>query len=393
MHLQPIMKVHDMPAPTSSSVNACRVLVADDQPNIIDALLLLLKAAGIAADRASSPDEVLAMIAASKYDLLLMDMNYARDTTSGAEGLQLLHRAKAADAELSIVVMTAWSTVEIAVASLQHGASDFIQKPWENDAALRIIETQIAACQQRRREISLRRAEAQEAAEVHRTLLGASSARFGRFTIAAGTRSHREVGGDYFDFCETREDQVAIAIADVMGKGVGAALLMANMQAHFRTHAQHGKSPAEICDTLNSTLVRTAGGRLATMIAAQLDVPRGIFTFCTAGHPEAIFVRANGEIESLSSDGPLMGSFATAEYQNARREMSAGDRVVLVTDGVLEAENAHGEEVGDKRLAQWTAGLRSSAAAEILDALNARLAEFTGGRLSDDATLVVIAAD
>jgi sigma-B regulation protein RsbU (phosphoserine phosphatase) len=387
------MKVHDMPATTSSSVHACRVLVADDQPNIIDALLLLLKAAGIAADRASSPDEVLDMVTGRKYDLLLMDMNYARDTTSGEVGLQLLHRVKDSDPELSIVVMTAWSTVEIAVASLQHGASDFIQKPWDNDAALKIIETQIAACRQRRREISLRRAEAEEAAQVHRTLLGASSARFGRFTIAAGTRSHREVGGDYFDFFETREDQVAIAIADVMGKGVGAALLMANMQAHFRTHAQHGKSPAEICDSLNATLLQTSGGRLATMIAAQLDVPRGVFTFCTAGHPEAIYVKASGEIESLSSDGPLMGSFATAEYQNRRRAMLPGDRVVLVTDGVLEAENATGEELGEQRLGQWAAELRTAGAAQIYEQLNAALGEFAKGSFADDATLIVIAAD
>lgn len=382
-----------MPATTSSSVHACRVLVADDQPNIIDALLLLLKAAGIAADRASSPDEVLDMVTGRKYDLLLMDMNYARDTTSGEEGLQLLHRVKDSAPELSIVVMTAWSTVEIAVASLQHGASDFIQKPWDNDAALKIIETQIAACRQRRREISLRRAEAEEAAQVHRTLLGASSARFGRFTIAAGTRSHREVGGDYFDFFETREDQVAIAIADVMGKGVGAALLMANMQAHFRTHAQHGKSPAEICDSLNATLLQTSGGRLATMIAAQLDVPRGVFTFCTAGHPEAIYVKASGEIESLSSDGPLMGSFATAEYQNRRRAMLPGDRVVLVTDGVLEAENATGEELGEQRLGQWAAELRTAGAAQIYEQLNAALGEFAKGSFADDATLIVIAAD
>jgi sigma-B regulation protein RsbU (phosphoserine phosphatase) len=239
----------------------------------------------------------------------------------------------------------------------------------------------------------LRRAEAQEAADVHRTLLGASSAHFGRFTIAGGTRSHREVGGDYFDFFETREDQVAIAIADVMGKGVGAALLMANLQAHFRTHAQQGKFPAEICDSLNSTLVRTSGGRLATMIAAQLDVPRGVFTFCTAGHPEAILVRANGEIESLSSDGPLMGSFATAEYRNGHRELASGDRVVLVTDGFLEAENASGEDVGEKKVAQWTADLRTSDAAQMFDALNARLAEFAGGQFLDDATLIVIAAD
>jgi sigma-B regulation protein RsbU (phosphoserine phosphatase) len=387
------MKVHDMAAPTASTISASRVLVADDQPNVIDALLLLLKAANIAADRASSPEEVLAMVHGGHYDLLLMDMNYARDTTSGAEGLELLHQVKQFDPALSVVVMTAWSTVEIAVASLQHGASDFIQKPWDNDPALRIIERQIAVCKQRRRDMSLRRAEAEEAAQVHRTLLGASFARFGRFSIAAGTRSHREVGGDYFDFFETREDQVAIAIADVMGKGVGAALLMANLQAHFRTQAQREKSPAEICDSLNATLLQSSGGRLATMIAAQLNVPAGVFTFCTAGHPEAIYVAADGNIESLSSDGAVMGTFATACYQNATRELRSGDRIVMVTDGFLEAESPAGEELGELQLSHWIAELLTLGAAEMYERLNARLLEFTGGNISDDATLIVIAAD
>jgi sigma-B regulation protein RsbU (phosphoserine phosphatase) len=388
----PGVKVHVMAAPTVSTISTSRVLVADDQPNVIDALLFLLKAANIGADRASSPEEVLAMVGGGKYDLLLMDMNYARDTTSGEEGLELLHRVKSSDPALSVVVMTAWSTIEIAVASLQHGASDFIQKPWDNDAALRIIEAQIAACKLRRREISASRAEAEDAVQVHRTLLGASFAQFGRFTVAAGTRSHREVGGDYFDFFEIREDQVAIAIADVMGKGVGAALLMANLQAHFRTHAQHEKSPAEICDSLNTTLLQTSGGRLATMIAAQLNVPAGVFTFCTAGHPEAIYVSAAGNCESLSSDGAVMGSFATARYKNETRELQSGDRIVLVTDGFLEAENASGEELGASRLAGWVVELRSFSASEMYDRLNARLFEFTG-QLSDDSTLIVIASD
>jgi sigma-B regulation protein RsbU (phosphoserine phosphatase) len=129
------------------------------------------------------------------------------------------------------------------------------------------------------------------------------------------------------------------------------------------------------------------------MIAAQLDVPRGVFTFCTAGHPEAIYVKASGEIESLSSDGPLMGSFATAEYQNRRRAMLPGDRVVLVTDGVLEAENATGEELGEQRLGQWAAELRTAGAAQIYEQLNAALGEFAKGSFADDATLIVIAAD
>jgi sigma-B regulation protein RsbU (phosphoserine phosphatase) len=369
------------------------VLVADDQPNVIDALQFLLKTAGIGADRASSPEEVLAKVGAGKYDLLLMDMNYARDTTSGEEGLELLHQVKGADPALSIVVMTAWSTIEIAVASLQHGAADFIQKPWDNDAALRVIDAQIAACKKRRQEMSLHRAEAEEAAEVHRSLLGASSARFGRISIAAGTRSHREVGGDYFDFFKTNEDQVAIAIADIMGKGIGAALLMANLQAHFRTHAQREQSPAEICDSLNAMLLQTSGGRLATMIAAQLNIATQVFTFCTAGHPEAIYVTADGMVESLTSDGAVMGSFATARYNNAHRQLQRGDRIVMVTDGFLEAESDAGEELGESRLHSWIVEMRALTADEMFARLNDRLMDFGCGRLSDDSTLIVIAAD
>jgi sigma-B regulation protein RsbU (phosphoserine phosphatase) len=369
------------------------VLVADDQPNVIDALQFLLKASGIGADRAASPEEVLSKVGNGRYDLLLMDMNYARDTTSGEEGLELLHQVKSADPALSIVVMTAWSTIEIAVASLQHGAADFIQKPWDNDAALRVIDAQIAACKKRRQEMSLHRAEAEEAAQVHRSLLGASSARFGRISIAAGTRSHREVGGDYFDFLAVNDDRVAIAIADIMGKGIGAALLMANLQAHFRTHAQRAQSPAEICDSLNAMLLQTSGGRLATMIAAQLDISTQVFTFCTAGHPEAICVNADGTIASLTSDGPVMGSFATARYSNANRQLQHGDRIVMVTDGFLEAEGTAGEELGESRLGGWSVELRALPADEMFARLNDRLLAFSGGKLSDDSTLMVIATD
>jgi sigma-B regulation protein RsbU (phosphoserine phosphatase) len=129
------------------------------------------------------------------------------------------------------------------------------------------------------------------------------------------------------------------------------------------------------------------------MIAAQLNVPAGTLTFCTAGHPEAIYVTADGKLESLTSDGAVMGSFATARYQNATRQILAGDRIVLVTDGFLEAENAAGEELGESRLAQWVAELRAYGAVEMYERLNARLLEFAGDQVSDDATLIVIAAD
>src|SRR5581483_345354 len=111
---------------------APRVLVADDQPDVLEALRLLLKAEGYQLETAASPAGVLAAIEDREFDVLLMDLNYARDTTSGQEGLDLLNSVRALDSTLPIVVMTAWGSVDVAVEAMRRGARDFVQKPWEN---------------------------------------------------------------------------------------------------------------------------------------------------------------------------------------------------------------------------------------------------------------------
>ena len=120
-----------------------RILIADDQPDVLEALRLLLKGEGYQTEAVASPAEVLQALEARDYDLLLMDLNYARDTTSGQEGLDLLSRIQAMDNTLPVVVMTAWGSVEVAVEAMRRGARDFVQKPWENARVLTILRTQI----------------------------------------------------------------------------------------------------------------------------------------------------------------------------------------------------------------------------------------------------------
>jgi DNA-binding NtrC family response regulator len=128
-----------------------RVLVADDQPDVLEALRLLLKGEGYHLETASSPAGLLAALDAREFDVVLMDLNYARDTTSGEEGLDLLTRIQTMDATLPVVVMTAWGSVELAVEAMRRGARDFIQKPWDNARLLAIIRTQIELSQALRR--------------------------------------------------------------------------------------------------------------------------------------------------------------------------------------------------------------------------------------------------
>ena len=135
--------------------NAPRVLIADDQRDVLESLRLLLKGEGYQIEAVTSPAAVFTAVEAGDFDCLLMDLNYARDTTSGEEGLNLLARLQSLDNTLPVVVMTAWGSVELAVEAMRRGARDFIQKPWENARLISILRTQIELSQALRRGLRL----------------------------------------------------------------------------------------------------------------------------------------------------------------------------------------------------------------------------------------------
>ena len=121
-----------------------RVLVADDQAGVLEAAKFLLKSEGYSAVTADSPQAVLRLTSREDFDLILMDLNYARDTTSGAEGLDLLQSLRSTGVRAPVVVMTAWGSVDLAVEAMRRGASDFVQKPWDNTRLLETIHKQVA---------------------------------------------------------------------------------------------------------------------------------------------------------------------------------------------------------------------------------------------------------
>jgi DNA-binding NtrC family response regulator len=120
-----------------------RVLVADDQPDVVEALRLLLKAEGFGIETASSPGAILASVERADFDAVLMDLNYTRDTTSGVEGFDVLTKLRGLDATLPVIVMTAWGSVDGAVEAMRRGARDYVEKPWDNERLLKTLRTQI----------------------------------------------------------------------------------------------------------------------------------------------------------------------------------------------------------------------------------------------------------
>src|SRR5499433_2074717 len=128
-----------------------RILVADDQADVLAALRLLLKGEGFTIETASSPGGVVKVVDSQELDVVLIDLNYARDTTSGSEGLDLLNKIQNRDPTLPVVVMTAWGSVDLAVEAMRRGARDFIQKPWDNARLLTVLRTQVELGQALRR--------------------------------------------------------------------------------------------------------------------------------------------------------------------------------------------------------------------------------------------------
>jgi DNA-binding NtrC family response regulator len=128
-------------ADTDTSIH--RILVADDQADVLEALRLLLKGEGYQIETVKSPAAVIKALEARDYSLVLIDLNYTRDTTSGQEGLDLLNKIQNIDSSLPVVVMTAWASVDVAVEAMRRGARDFITKPWENPRLIAIVRNQI----------------------------------------------------------------------------------------------------------------------------------------------------------------------------------------------------------------------------------------------------------
>ncbi|HET8549851.1 MAG TPA: SpoIIE family protein phosphatase [Bryobacteraceae bacterium] len=312
-----------------SAADSLRVLVADDQSDVLQAIRLLLKSAGHAAETVDSPAGLLRAAESRSFDVILMDMNYARDTTSGQEGLEVLRALRDKHNATPVIVMTAWGSVDLAVEAMRRGASDFVQKPWDNDRLLGSIVEQA----DRGRAVLRAREEADIARNVQRKLLPAGSREQRSMRWAGRCLPARDVGGDYFDFLDSGPEQLGVVLADVSGKGVAAALLMANLQALFRTHTD--------LRTINQLFLEsTPPEQYATMFYGILDDRHRTFHYVNAGHPAALVCRRGGAVERLSSTTFPLGLFGDWTSDYGAVSLGAGDALVIYSDGVCEGDDA-----------------------------------------------------
>ncbi|HYR84550.1 MAG TPA: SpoIIE family protein phosphatase [Terriglobia bacterium] len=368
-----------MPAP--------RILIADDQVHVVEALQLLLKNEGFVFESVNSPRAVVEAVQERDFDVLLLDLNYARDTTSGAEGIELLSRIHELNSSLPVVLMTAWASIELAIEAMQNGGRDFVQKPWDNDKLLGSLRRHA----EEGRILREKKLELKEAREIQQRLLPTELPELPGCDIQAFWQPANEVGGDYFDVIRLNDTAAAFCIADVSGKGLPAALLMSNTQASVRAFARSMRRPAQVCRHLNRVVSENArAARFTTLFYGVLDFIDRTLRYTNAGHVPPMLVRRNGDVVRLADGGTVLGIFPDAAYEEREITLEQGDRLVLLTDGITEAENAGSEEFGEDRLTHLLVENRGLPADELKRVLLNAVDSFAARGFQDDATLVIV---
>lgn len=379
---------------SETAVRPLRVLVSDDQPDVLEAMRLLLKGAGYQAATVDSPAALLSAVEREPYDVILMDMNYARDTTSGEEGLDLLNKLLAREDAAPVIVMTAWSSVDLAVEAMRRGAADFIQKPWDNAKVLGTLEKQAREAAQRLAVTRTARTELEIAHHVQQRLLPQKSKPMRTLAYGGRCLPAREVGGDYYDYLDLGSGRLGVVLADVSGKGVAGALLMANLEASFRSRSALGfrDVPTLLAAVHKVFHESTPTEFYATLFFADYNDDTRELRYVNCGHPAPVLVRAEGSVERLEASATPLGIFGDWNCQESGLTLAPGDTLVLFSDGVIEAGVEDGEEFGDARLLKLLAARRGDGVEDLLDGIVSSVLQFSVDHQDDDITVVALRA-
>ncbi len=359
-----------------------RILVADDQPDVLVALRFLLKAEGYAIETADTPAGILKSAAASTPDLILMDLNYSRDTTSGEEGLSVLDKLQSLGVPSPVVVMTAWGSVELAVEAMRRGAVDFVMKPWDNERLAATLSKHLEGPSPRSRE----RHDLDLARQVQSQLLPQRRPPMASLSYDGCCRQAGAVGGDYYDFLELAPGRLGLVLADISGKGISAALLMANLQAGLRSLAwqAHLDLPLTLRMLNMQFLQSTPPERYATLFFADYDDRSRRLRYANCGHLPAMILR-NGSCIELPSNCTVLGLFDDFHPAVGDVQLQPGDRLIIYSDGVTEAPTRDGADLGEPGLLEILRSCPDESPVRLAD----RIAGLSPTTQFDDMTLVL----
>ena len=230
-----------------------------------------------------------------------------------------------------------------------------------------------------------------EAAQVHRRLCAPSLVRYGAFDIASEIFAVRHLPGDFFTVEET-QDGMVLALGDIGGKGLAAGMWVSHLAALIRTNTAENSRPEAIVAAVNRDFARLSSVvPLSSLFVARINQDSAALEYCSAGHPPALLLRSDGQLEMLADGGPVLGVVPAATFDRGTVELNAGDGLLICSDGILESFNEADQEFGSRRLeAEFRRAHGGSAEATLFSVLGA-VQDFAAPRpLTDDMTLVVV---
>jgi len=230
-----------------------------------------------------------------------------------------------------------------------------------------------------------------EAAQVHRRLCAPSLVRHGAFDVASEIFAVRHLPGDFFSVEQTSEGLI-LALGDIGGKGLAAGMWVTHLIGLLRTHTAASSDPEAIVGGVNRDTARlSAIEPLSTLFVARLNAVTGLLDYCSAGHPPALLLRADGQLELLSDGGPVLGVVSSAAYTRGTVHLAPGDLMLACSDGILESFNEADQEFGSNRLEAELRRAQGGSAESVLFSVLGAVQDFAAPRpLTDDMTLVVV---
>jgi serine phosphatase RsbU (regulator of sigma subunit) len=384
------------------SILASHILIVDDIADNRNILVRRLQRLGYT-NLAESEDGIAALehIRAGAVDLVLLDVMMPR--LNGVEVLQALKSEGRLEAT-SVIMISASSEIDTVVSCLELGAEDYLPKPF-NPAILRARIGSVLEKKQLRSEVrrQLARLEAEMAVARSQQLAMVPThfPRTGTFDLHAIMRPALEVGGDLYDFFEISPDTLCIAIGDVSGKGMPAALFMARTRSLLRAgalqhHAITGRlpRPAELAALLNDELCKNNDGCLfVTLLAGFLHLPTGTFSFVNAGHLPPLRLGPTDAVEVACAIDPPLGAMEDTDFHDNRIVLDEGDALVLITDGLSEMEDVGQVMYTTPRLVGDLVGMAGADARTIVEHLVARIFDHAGEAAQfDDVTVLALRA-
>jgi serine phosphatase RsbU (regulator of sigma subunit) len=379
----------------SQSDHKKTVLVVDDAPANIQAANAMLKdlyKVRIATNGAKALELVKVD---PQPDLVLLDV-----MMPGMDGYEVCTRLKSdpATKDIPVIFLTGQTEVEDETRGFEAGAVDYIYKPFSpaivkvrvhTHLMLRSMRQQLAA------QLASIQKELETARKIQLSILPETIPAIAGLDIAARYLPMTAVAGDFYDFLVVDDKRIGILVADVSGHGMPAALIASMMKIAFAAQSAHANDPAQVLHGLNQSLCGKFQQHYVTAAYAYLDLERQTLTYAGAGHPPLLLWNDSlRQVRDVCENGLFLGKFKFAEYSSIEMPLSAGDWMLLYTDGIPETTNPAEIQFGDQSFRPFLADDESTSASQLVDRLLEAVTKWAargaGAELDDDITLVAI---